>query len=202
MIAELAAAALGGFLAAGTGWVLDRQREATKLERSRSLLTRAILDDLSYSQQIYDKVGEEWEKTKIAWFSTLNELKQSRQPYMNSKDWVVILDDEDLRRDIFRYYLQSTDKITILENSQSRKYALERTCSDSLRQIQVNDPAITPDAAKDKATQATANENQEYNGIVNEMPNQVRRLVDLKATALSLANRLQPTLPKTRSRRR
>ena len=142
MIAELGAAALGGFLAAATGWLLDRQREATKLERTRSLLTRAILDDLTYSQQIYDKVAEEWAKTKIVWFSTLNELNQSRQPYMNSKDGVVILDDESLRRDIFRYYLQSTDKIAILENSQSRKYALERTYNDLLRQIQANDPAI------------------------------------------------------------
>jgi hypothetical protein len=47
VIAELAAAALGGFLAAGTGWLLDRQREAAKLARTRRLLTRAILDDLT-----------------------------------------------------------------------------------------------------------------------------------------------------------
>ncbi len=55
MIAELAAAALGGFLAAGTGWLLDLQRERSKLEQNRRFLTRAIRDDLTYSLQIYDK---------------------------------------------------------------------------------------------------------------------------------------------------
>lgn len=196
MIAELAAAALGGFLAAGTGWLLDRQREATKLDRTRRMLTRAILDDLTYSLQIYDKVSEEWQKTKIVWFSTLNELKQSRQPYMNSKDWIVVLDDENMRREIFRYYLKSTDKITILENAQNRIYVLQRTYNDIKRQIILTESSITPDAASDKAIQAMSNEDQEYKGLCAEMPSHVARLVELKATAQTLINRLQPAQAK------
>lgn len=192
MIAELAAAALGGFLAAGTGWLLDRQREATKLARTRRLLTRAILDDLTYSLQIYDKVSEEWEKTKIVWFSTLNELKQSRQPYMTSKDWVVVLNDEKLRRELFQYYLQSTDKISLLEFMQNRKQTLERTYNDLTRQIQLNDQNLTPDEAKTKATQTMAGEDQEYRTINAEMQNHVARLVAFKATAQTLISRLQP----------
>ena len=192
MITELAAAALGGFLAAGTGWFLDRQRETSKLRRTRHLLVRAILDDLTYSMQIYDKVSEEWEKTKIVWFSTLNELKQSRQPYMNSKDWIVVLDDEELRREIFRYYLQSTDRITYLENAQNRKYALDRIYNDLLRQIKLSEPDITPEAANSQALRTMDNENKEFQNLINEMPNNVARLVSLKSTAKALSERLQP----------
>ena len=159
------------------------------------MLTQAILDDLTYSLQIYDKVSEEWEK-KIVWCSTLNELKQSRQPYMNSKDWVVVLDDEELRREIFRYYLRSTDKITLLESQQNRKYTLERTYNDLLIQIRTQDPSTTQQSAQDQALQVMANESTEYNGIVAAMPDNVARLVALKATAQTLINRLQAQKPK------
>lgn len=112
---------------------------------------------------------------------------------MNSRDWIVFIEDESLRREIFRYYLQSADKISVLESAQTRKYALERTYNDLTRQIQASDLNMTLDVASERATRTMATENQEYKGIIAEMPNHVQRLVALKATAQLLINRL-PTM--------
>jgi hypothetical protein len=83
-MAEIIAALLGGLLAAGTGWLIERQRRKAQIGQLRRVLTRAMCDDLSHCLQIYDKITEEWNKTKTVWFVTLNELRESRQP--NNKD--------------------------------------------------------------------------------------------------------------------
>ena len=94
---------VGGFLAASTGWFLDRRREKAKVKQLRKLLTTGIGDDLQHSIDLYDKIADEWEKTKTVWFATLNELRESRQTYLNNKDWVTIFEDAELRTKIFRY---------------------------------------------------------------------------------------------------
>ena len=116
---------------------------------------------------------------------------------MNSKDWVVVL-NKKLRRDIFIYYLQSTDKVTILDDAQSRKYAFERTYNDLTRQIRVADPSITPEAANSQALQALQSEDKEYQRLNAGIPNNVARLVALKATAQALIDRLPPSQAKRR----
>jgi hypothetical protein len=192
VIAELAAAVLGGAITAGTGWFLERRREAAKLHQTRSLLTRAILDDLNNSLAIYDKIAEEWERTKIVWFPTLNELKLSRQPYLNGKDWAAVLDDENLRRELFRYYMQSAEKIALLERGQTRKYELERIYNDVRRHILLTDPNATPEAAGSKAFLVMAGENDEHILLTSDiLPSNVARLVAMKSTAQSLIGQLK-----------
>jgi hypothetical protein len=198
MISELAAAVLGGFLAAGTGWILDRQRETAKLANTRRLLSRAIRDDLIYSLRLYDKISEEWEKTKIVWFATLNELRESRQSYTNSKEAINLFDSEDLRRAIFRYYLQSSDRISQLEFAQRRKYELERIYNDLIRQIQMKDETATPEAAQAYAIKVMANEDKEYRDLMADLPNKVAQLVSLKSTAEQLTTRLDEGMGQTK----
>lgn len=98
---------VGAFLAAGTGYLFERRREASRISQAHIILKTAILDDLRYAVTIYDKVAEEWDKTKTIWFATLNEVRESRFTYQNNKDWVHVFKDSELRRRIFRYYLQS-----------------------------------------------------------------------------------------------
>ena len=87
---QLLAAVVGGFLAACTGWGLQYLQEKSRTHKTRSLLTIGICDDLNHSVSLYDKIEEEWDKTKIIWFSTLNEIKESRQIYKENKSCFVL----------------------------------------------------------------------------------------------------------------
>ena len=188
---EIIAAIVGGMLAAGTGWLLERRREAARLTQARKFLTRAICDDLSHSLQLYEKVAEEWEKTKTVWFATTNELKESRQPYLNSKDWVAVFDDEELRRKIFRYYLQSADRINVLEYQQRRKYEIEGKLNDMVRNIKFRDPSVSQDAAVKMAVGYMEPENKEYENLLTLIPETVNKLAQFKGRAEDLIAQLK-----------
>ena len=191
---EIIAALIGGIIAASTGWYLERRRDKARIDQTRRLLTRAICDDLSYSLQIYDKVSDKWEKTKTAWFATTNELKESRQPYLNSKDWIAIFDDEELRRKIFRYYLQSSDRINALEFQQRRKYEIEAKLNEMVRNIKFRDPALSHDAAVKMAITYMQNESKEYDNLLVIMPDMVNKLSQFKGGAEALVVELKKYL--------
>jgi len=109
---------VGAFLASGTGYVFELRRVSSRLSNGRKLLKIAIQHDLNHALTVYDKIADEFEKTQTVWFSTLNEVRESRFTYHNNKDWIHVIDDENLRRRIFRYYLQSTDRVNNLEFQQ------------------------------------------------------------------------------------
>jgi hypothetical protein len=188
---EIIAALVGGILAAGTGWFLERRRESARLAQARKILTRAICDDLTHSLLIYDKVAEEWEKTKTVWFATTNELKESRQPYLNSKDWIAVFDDEDLRRKIFRYYLQSSDRINALEYQQRRKYEIEGKLNEMIRNIKFRDSSLSHDAAGKMAVGYMESESKEYDNLLALIPETVNKLSQFKARAEDLITQLK-----------
>lgn len=97
---------------------LDRKREKEKANLVKRLLIAGVTDDLQHSITLYEKIAEEWGKSRTIWFSTLNELKESRRTYQNNKDWVTLLENQELRSTIFRYYLRSADAINSLEYQQ------------------------------------------------------------------------------------
>ena len=188
---EIIAAFIGGILAAGTGWFLEHRREKARLDQARKILTRAICDDLTHSLQIYDKIAEEWEKTKTVWFATTNELKESRQPYLNSKDWIAVFDDEELRRKIFRYYLQSSDRINALEYQQRRKYEIEGKLNDMIRNIKFRDSSLSHDVAFKMALGYMESESKEYDNLLALVPETVNKLSQFKARAEGLTSQLK-----------
>jgi len=83
---QIIAALAGGFLAAGTGWFLQNRLEASRLKRLKQLLIIGISDDLKSSVELYSRVIDEWDKSQIVWFTTLNELRESRQTYLKNRD--------------------------------------------------------------------------------------------------------------------
>jgi hypothetical protein len=61
---QIIAALIGGFLAAGTGWFIQTRLEKSRTDKARDLLITGICDDLSHSLTLYEKIEEEWDKTK------------------------------------------------------------------------------------------------------------------------------------------
>ena len=183
---QIIAAIIGGFLAAGTGWLLEGRKEQLRLQKSKKLLTTSICDDLNHSLSLYDKVQEEWDKTKIIWFSTLNELKESRQTYINNKDWIVIFEEEKIRKRIFQYYLRSAEVISLLEFRQKRKYELENKYNDLVRDIKFKDPSLSDEDVRKNALSYMASESAEYDNLLVIIPETVTKLGRFKAEAESL----------------
>ncbi len=191
IVAAIIGALIGGLLAAGTGWFLDRSRETARLSRARELLTMAICDDLEHAINLYEKIREDWERTKIVWFSTLNELRGSRHTYENNKDWIHIFNDAMLRRKIFKYYLQSADCINNLEYQQKRTDELRNKIFDTVRQIKLNDNKMTDSDALALAVKYMDKEHQEFNGLEKSIPSLVAKLHQFKATAEGLLRDLK-----------
>lgn len=191
IIAAIIGALIGGSLSAGTGLFLQRAREYARLSRTKELLTMAICDDLEHSISLYEKIDEEWKKTKIVWFSTLNELKGSRHTYENNKDWVHIIDAPKLRREIFRYYLQSADCISLLENLQKRKDELRTKIWDIVSQIKLNDPNKTDEDALKLAVKIMSREDQELGNLDQLIPESISKLLQFKSKAEGLLRDLK-----------
>ncbi len=178
---------IGAFLAAGTGYLFERHREDARLSETRNLLKTALVDDLKYVISLYDKVGEEWEKTKTIWFSTLNEIRESRFAYQNNKDLLHVFDDSELRRRIFRYYLQSAERINNLEYQQRRKYEIEARFNDTIRDVKQKTTSLSHDEAVKIAIGYMESENNEYINLQNRIPEWIGKLSESKREAQELA---------------
>lgn len=190
-ITMIIAAILGGILSAGAGVVLDVFREKTKLQKTRELLTIAICDDLQHSMPLYEKIMYDWMQHKTIYFTNLNELKESRQTYLNNKDWIHIFEDSRLRRDIFRYYLQSSECINLLEFNQNRKYAILRDYNKLLNDLRLKDPSASEEDIKERAVKMMPEEDREIKDIENITVGSISTLRNMRETAVDLIERLK-----------
>jgi len=188
---EILAALIGGFLAAGTGWFLDYQREKSRLKTLRILYVTAIRDDLEHSVDLYDKVKEEWQKSKTIWYTTLNELRESRETYKNNRDHILLFKDPNLRRKIFKYYLKSSEAINLLEQGQRRKDELSRKYNELLRDIKLRKPEISDTDAHNVAVKIMEAENAEFQNLTSLLPDNINALMNYKLEASELLNSLK-----------
>ena len=187
---QIIAALVGGFLAAGTGWFLQVRLEASRLKRLKQLLFLGITDDLKSAVELYARVMDEWEKGQIVWFTTLNELRESRQTYIKNRDWLVLIRDEALRQSVFKYYHRSADHINLLENQQRRKYEIQAKLNDLVRDLQLRNNVLTRQQALEQAVQLMQAEDQELVGINNFLPQSVQKVRDFRGEAKELLNAL------------
>lgn len=183
---QIIATLIGGFLAAGTGWFLQSRLEISRIRKTRNLLTAGICDDLNHSLSLYEKVEEEWGKTKTVWFSTLNELKESRQTYKDNKNWIVLFENTDARKRIFKYYLKSAEIIDILEYQQRRKYELENKYNGLVSDIRLKNPTIEQKEASKLAISYMESENSEYLRLQDGIPETVAKLGKFNGEAKEL----------------
>jgi hypothetical protein len=110
-----------------------------------------VTDDLKSSVELYDRVLSEWEKTQIVWFTTLNELRESRQTYLKNRDALVLINNGSLRQRLFRYYHRSADQINLLENQRRRKYEIQSRLNDLVRDLQLRDAVLNRERAMEHA---------------------------------------------------
>lgn len=183
---QIIAALIGGFLAAGTGWFLQTRLESARLKRLKRLLLIGITDDFKSSIVLYDRVIDEWEKSQTVWFTTLNELRESRQTYIKNRDWLVLLKDEGLRQGLFQYYHRSTDHINLLENQQKRKYDILTKLNEIIRDIQMRNLALTREQATAQAMQLMQAEDQELAGLNTLLPQNIQKVRDFKGEVKDL----------------
>lgn len=185
------ASVIGGLLAAGTGWLLDWQRQLAIMRRARQLFVTGILDDLQHSLTLYDKIEDEWEKTKTVWFSTLNELRESRQTYITHKDSVLLLDSPDIRKRLFRYYLKTNELVSQLEYQQQRIYEIQRRFRELHNNVSINQPDLNQDQVGTLVFQIMKDEHGEFTNTQASLPATVEKLKSYKTDASELANELK-----------
>ena len=185
-MSELIAAVIGGFLAAGTGWLLQNRLEASRVKRTTRLMLVAICDDLKSSVDLYDRVLDQWEKTQIVWFTTINEIRESRMSYLKNREMLVLLENETLRQRLFRYYHRSGDHLSLLENQQRRRYDIEGKLNDIIRDLHIRDLSMPRELARKQAITLMHSEDQELVGINTLLPQNIQRLRDFKMEAKEL----------------
>lgn len=111
---------LGGVLAAGAGVIGEWYREVRRERTLKTYLTRALRDDLTASAVLYDQLVKEWLEEKIVKYTTTNAISTSRGWYDRNRDAIIVLPDQ-LRMDLFTYYLYSGQLIAQLEESQRQR---------------------------------------------------------------------------------
>lgn len=182
---------IGAFLAASTGYFFELRRENARMKQAHHLLKVVIIDDLRYAVTLYDKAIDEWDKTKTVWFSTLNEIRESRFAYQNNKDWIHVFEDSELRRRIFRYYLQSSERVTSLENQQRRKYEIEGRLNDVVRDIKQKDSSLSHENAVKVAVSYMQSESGEYDNLQKFISESIGKLSEFKREAQEIAKILE-----------
>ena len=100
IIAAIIGSIAGGFLAAGTGLLVEKYKNASRENRLRELFKTAIIDDLKNALVLFEKVQDDWYKSSLIWFLTLNELRKSRQIYDKHSEHVLLFQWPELRRKI------------------------------------------------------------------------------------------------------
>lgn len=187
---DILAAVIGGFLAAGTGWLLQTRQELSRMKRLKRLMITGVRDDLKSSDELYARVLDEWDKTQIVWFTTLNELRESRQTYLKNRDWLILFEDEGLRQRVFRYYHRSTDYLNLLENQQRRKYDIQTKLNEIVRDLQLRNEGLTRDQAVNQAVSLMLPEDQELAGINAMLPQNIQRTRDFRSEAKEILSTL------------
>lgn len=185
-MSEIVAAVLGGFLAAGTGWLLNRQSELARIARLRRLIKQAICDDLENSARLYDKIADEWNKTRMVWFATLDEMRESRAAYTANKDGVHLFENEKLRRRIFDYYLRTNHRMAYAEQLQRRRFDVLGVISQREAEIRVQAQAISGEEQAKLLALVAQPQQSELQFLDAELPKAVTQLVECKAEAANV----------------
>jgi hypothetical protein len=180
---QIIAAVIGGLLAAGTGVFLQSMQERSRVSRLKQSLIRAIQDDLNLAVVLYDKIVEEWDKSQIVWFNTVNELLESRLTVVNNRDSLVLFDDDSFRLKVFKYYNKSFQLLSTIQNSQQQKYNIESKFNEILRDVKIKDARLSHEKAVKTTVSLMPDENNNLAAINRNLPENIAKVKDLKIEA-------------------
>ena len=182
-MSQIIAAVIGGLLAAGVGVLLQNRQEINRLKRLKLGLVRAIQDDLNLALTLFDKIIDEWDKSQIVWFNTVNELLESRLTVINNRDNLVLFDDDVFRLKVFKYYNNSFQHLSTLQNSQQQKYNIESKLNEIVRDVKIKDGRLGHEKAVETAISLMPSEDQNLRIINTSLPENITKVKDLKVIA-------------------
>jgi hypothetical protein len=148
-------------------------------------------DDLRNSVELYDRIAEDWEKSRTIWFNLVDELFESRHVYANNKDWITVIDDEELRKEIFQYYRKSAQHLLQLRNAQQRKYDIQNRYNLLVQEYRMRNPGIELEDARATVAPTMATESEELNYLDKQIPDLVSGLSRYKINAESVLEKLK-----------
>lgn len=189
---EILAAILGGFLAAGAGWFLQTRLENTRLKRLRTLLLVGMRDDLNNAIELFGRLSDDWDKSGIVWFTTINEFTESREVYVKNKDWITLLHSDDLRVKILRYYRRSANHILQLQNSQQRKYDIQRKYNELVLDLRRQDAVSSLEEISARAVKLLDAEGQELAFLNEQLRKLIQQLDRFKVDAQEILKEIGP----------
>lgn len=190
IIAAVIGAVIGGFLAACAGLIVEWRKGATREKNLSRLFSTAITDDLKNSITLYEKIQEDWSKSSLIWFVTINELRKSRQTYEKYNEHVLLFKSPELRQRISKYYLRSETLISTLETMQNRKYFIDNKYKQTLIDIRIRESSLTDEAVKAKAEELMKGEANELQWINDSIPKSVNKLDSLITEAQNLLDKI------------
>ncbi len=97
------------------------------------LLKRLLWDEIGLILSIINKMLETYDKTKVVSSQYLNDIANARLGYDKNRDWLVLLEDQELRRQIFGFYselLTLTSTANILNDWALKEFYPEYTQSE------------------------------------------------------------------------
>lgn len=173
---EIIGVIIGGFLAAGAGWFVQHRIEVSRLSRQRKLFIQGIRDDLLNSIELYNKLAEDWQRSKHVWFNLLSELVDSRHTYVKNRDFILLIGDDSLRQKISEYYRKSAQHLLSLRNAQQRKYDIENKYAAEVKGYLLKNPETDQNSVENTVANAMDLEGQELQHWNKTLPTMINSL--------------------------
>lgn len=190
---ELYAAGFGALIGAiisGFGAFFLANYQDNKLNNNRkNLFIIVIIDNLKASLPIFKQLTETWGKSEIILFEHTIELKELRKIYNKYIENIIYFPDE-LRKQIYDYYIKTDKLIIILESFQNRRHYLVNQYQEKLKEIITKKPGIDGKTLDIEALSFMQPENHEYKILKDEIEKKLNELEVYHLHAIKIIEKL------------
>lgn len=191
---EIIATIIGGFIAAGAGLLVEFYKDKRKEVKFRKRFATAIKDDLKNSISQYEKIQDDWEKSSLIWFVTINEVRKSRKIYEKYNENILLFESAELRNRISKYYLKSDNLISQLECMQNKKYLIDSKFKNICMDFKLKDNSLTDEIVKNRASEIMTDELKELAWVNETIPKSVSSITGLISEAHALIGEISKTV--------
>lgn len=119
------AVVVGAAIAVLMGLAFQRMTIWNSQRLFRKNYASAIGDDLEASSELYVELKDFWQDKKTVLFSLIDEIANTRAVYDADRMNLYIMPNPQLRRDLARYYRQSSAALVSLRRDQTKIYELD-----------------------------------------------------------------------------
>jgi len=163
IVAALAGAVVGAFISAHVGWRYQQRQIEAQEQSKKSLLVSGLIHDLEASIGLYQKLQQEYGSQQVIPLWTIRELIDARQFYNRNRDWLILVEDKELRHRIAGYFRTSANDIDVLNNNEELSMNLSKEFSTIVSNIMLANPGLTKEAAEKKVFEAAPQYSRDFN---------------------------------------